>query len=103
MKKNSKTRVFMPYLILLIVITSTMFFFNMLNVKVNDIDYSEFIKLLNENKVTELEITPDSSSKLNFIEGKLKDYGENEIFKVNAPDNDIELSELIENAKDNTQ
>ena len=59
MKKNKNIlKDLVPYLMLLVIVSVIYYVFNMNNVKVNDINYNEFITNLKAEKVKELEITP---------------------------------------------
>ena len=82
-RKQVKRSVF-SYIFLFIVIISIFYFVNILNTKVNRLSYSEFLKELEDNKVTELTITPNSSQGIYSLTGKLKDYNENETFSSSA-------------------
>ena len=50
---------------------------NSLNTKINKLTYDEFTKELNENKITEMKITPKTRTNTYEITGKMKDYKEN--------------------------
>ena len=80
-KKTIKRSVF-SYLILAVVIMGIFYFMGALNNKVNTLTYSEFLKDLKDNKVTELVITQDASKGIYTLTGKEKGYNENETFEV---------------------
>ena len=75
----------MPYLILFLFMISVVYLFNIANNKEHVLTYDEFFKVVNENKVKEMAITPNERSYLYVITGKLKDYKENESFIIRLP------------------
>ena len=89
MKKN-----LMPYTFLLIFIIGCLVFFNIFNVKVNELSYDEFIKNLNGGKITELTITPKVRTETYKLEGKLEEYKENESFVLYLPYSDEFISKI---------
>ena len=82
-KKTVKRSIF-SYIGLAIVILGIFYFMNALNNKVNTLTYSEFLKDLKDNKVTELVITQDASKGIYTLTGKEKGYNENETFAVSG-------------------
>ena len=84
MDKKVVKRSLFSYISLFLVIIGIFYFINILNTKVNTLTYSEFLKELENNKVEELMITPNSSQGIYSLTGKLKDYNENETFSVTA-------------------
>ena len=96
-KKVVKRSIF-SYLGLAIVILGIFYFMNVLNNKVNTLTYSEFLKDLKDNKVTELVITQDASKGIYTLTGKEKDYNENETFSVSGVLSEETLKQ-IETAK----
>ena len=94
-KKVVKKSLF-SYIILFAVILGIFYFMNVLNTKVNDLTYSEFLKELENNKVTELTITPNSSQGIYSLTGKLEDYNENETFIVSATLSDETIKHIYE-------
>ena len=85
MNKNSVKRGLLPYLFLVLIVFSVYYLFNVLNQKVNVLTYDEFVSLLEEEKVTELSITPKQRAVVYEISGKAEDYKENEIFFIRVP------------------
>ncbi len=85
MNKNSIRRGLLPYLFLVLIVFSVYYLFNVLNQKVNVLTYDEFVSLLEEEKVTELSITPKQRAVVYEITGKAKDYEENESFFIRVP------------------
>ena len=82
-RKNIKRSAF-SYIILFAVIFGIFYFMNVLNTKVNKLTYSEFLTELENSKVTELTITPNSSQGIYSLTGKLEGYNENEKFTSSA-------------------
>ena len=85
MNKNSVKRGLLPYLFLVLIVFSVYYLFNVLNQKVNVLTYDEFVSLLEEEKVTELSITPKQRAVVYEISGKAEDYKENETFFIRVP------------------
>ena len=84
MDRKAVKRSLISYIFLFIVILGIFYFVNILNTKVNTLTYNEFLAELQNNTVTELVITPNSSQGVYNITGKLKDYKENESFETSA-------------------
>ena len=85
MNKNSVKRGLLPYLFLVLIVFSVYYLFSVLNQKVNVLTYDEFVSLLEEEKVTELSITPKQRAVVYEITGKAEDYKENESFFIRVP------------------
>ena len=85
MNKNSVKRGLLPYLFLVLIVFSVYYLFNVLNQKVNVLTYDEFVSLLEEEKITELSITPKQRAVVYEISGKAEDYKENETFFIRVP------------------
>lgn len=85
MNKNSVKRGLLPYLFLVLIVFSVYYLFSVLNQKVNVLTYDEFVSLLEEEKVTELSITPKQRAVVYEISGKAEDYKENETFFIRVP------------------
>jgi cell division protease FtsH len=100
-KNNSLFKNILPYIMLLAVILSTMFFFNKLGNKVNELDYNTFIKKLSSGTVTELSVTPKSGAGVYYLEGKLKGYDDNESFNLIAPYSDSVIEKILTEANAN--
>ena len=98
-KKSKKTMNFMPYLLLMIVVFGTYLFINTAGSKVNKLDYNEFTTELSNGKVTELNVTPKSSSGVYILTGKLDGYKKGETFTVQVPYTDTVISTIYENAE----
>ena len=100
MKSRETRKTLIPYFILFIIIMCVLYAFNALNVKVNEITYNDFNKNLNEEKITELEITPKSSAGVYELVGKLKGYKENESFQLIVPLTDSVIDEILSTAEE---
>ena len=97
MKKNKNIlKDLVPYLMLLVIVSVIYYVFNMNNVKVNDINYNEFITNLKAEKVKELEITPKNSESVYYISGKLDGYSKNESFKLIVPFTDSVIDNILD-------
>ena len=94
-KKVVKKSVF-SYVLLAIVIIGVLYFFNVLNRKVNDLSYSELIKAMEKGEITELTITPSGSAGVYELTGTLKSYKENETFSATAPIADETIKQIYE-------
>ena len=94
-KKVVKKSLF-SYLLLAIVIIGVLYFFNALNKKVNNLDYSELMKAMDKGEITEMTITPSGSAGIYELTGKLKNYKENETFIASAPLADETIKEIYE-------
>ena len=94
-KKVVKKSIF-SYVILALVILGVIYFLNVLNKKVNDLSYGEFINAMNKGEITELTITPSGSAGVYQLTGTMKDYKENESFKATAPIADETIKEIYE-------
>ena len=88
-KNNNITKNVFPYAILLAIIVGTLFLLNLNGVKVNELTAGELLKEMNSNNVTEITITPKSDESIYYVEGKLKDYKENESFKAKLIEGEI--------------
>ena len=68
--------------------------------KVNKLTYDEFMKNLNEGNITELTVTPKLNAAVYNMEGKLKDYKENETFTIKMPYSDNLISDVMKVASE---
>ena len=96
MNKKVVKKSIVSYILLAVVILGVIYFFNVLNKKVNDLSYSEFVNAMNKGEVTELTITPSGGAGIYELTGKLKDYKENETFQASAPIADETIKEIYE-------
>ncbi len=93
-KKTKRNTNLLPYLLLLAVVVGALLFTSTLGSKVNELNYSELTSEINNNNVSEINITPRSASGVYIVTGKLKDYKRNESFKVTVPYTDTVISSL---------
>ena len=70
-KKTKKSMNFIPYLLLIAFVCGAYLYLNTFGRKVNTLDYNELVKELANNNVTEIDVTPKSSSGIYVITGKL--------------------------------
>ena len=100
---NSKTvkKGLFPYVFLFCFIIVCLLIFNNFNTTVNKLTYDEFIKELESNEITELNIIPKISSNTYELTGKLKDYDKNETFILNLPQSDEFLTKITTAADTN--
>ena len=97
-KKAIKKGIF-PYVILLFIMFSILYFFNVMNQKVNVLTYDKFMNQANKGKVEEVLITPRSRASVYEISGTMKGYKDNESFFLRVPlDSDV-MSEILEMQK----
>ena len=80
-----------PYLILFAVIAFVLIVLEFQGNTVKDLTTGELLKELNNNNVTEITITPNSSESVYYIEGKLKDYKSTESFKTKVVEEEISV------------
>ena len=100
---NSKTvkKGLFPYVFLFCFIIVCLFIFNNFNKTINELTYDKFIKELENEEITELNITPKISSDTYELKGKLKDYDENEEFILVLPKSDEFISKITNAADKN--
>ena len=97
---NNKTvkKGLFPYIFIFGFIIVCLLLVNNFNNKVNELSYDEFVKELENEKITELNIIPKISSKTYEVTGKLNDYDENETFILTLPQSDEFLTKITENS-----
>ena len=96
MEKKVVKKSLISYISLFIVILGIFYFLNILNTKVNELTYSEFLSELEKNKVTEITITPNSSQGIYSLTGKLDGYNDNETFIVSATLSEETIKQIYE-------
>ncbi len=94
--KKTMKRGLLPYLFLLLIMLGVFYFFNVLNQKVNVLNYNEFIDVINNGEIEELTLVPRERAKTYEVEGKLKDYAENETFFARLPMSEEVMKRLVE-------
>ncbi len=93
--KKNLNKAFFPYLILAVVIIGVLFLFNFSTVKINDFSYDELIKELSDGDVSEITITTKTGAGIYDISGKLKDYKNDESFKVKVPLSESVMKKIL--------
>ena len=104
MKNKKINKSLIPYisLISIAVVVFIVYMFTRYNHK--DMTYSELLKNINENKVEEIEVTPNQKNSLYVITGKLKNAKNYDKFIVKTPLSDNTLKELsVKNDKKELQ
>ena len=100
MNKKAIKKGILPYIILLFIMFAILYFFNMMNQRVNILTYDEFMKEANEGNVEEVLITPRSRASVYEISGTLKGYEDNESFFLRVPlDSDV-MSNILDVQKE---
>lgn len=95
MKNKNYQRQTIPYILLFMVMITVLLLFNLSKYKVNEFTYNEFINELSKGTVEKIEITEKTRAGIYFLTGKLKDYSENESFKVNVPLSEPVLEKIL--------
>lgn len=95
--KNNKNLLknFMPYVMLAVVIIVTLFLFNLGQTKINKFSYDKLISHMTSGDVKTITITPRNGGGVYDIEGKLKEYSENEYFITSVPLSDSVVSTIL--------
>ena len=85
-----------PYLVLLVVMIVTFVILDYKGNKVNELSTGELLTAVDNKSITEITIMPKSSESVYYVEGKLKDYAENESFKAKVIEAEIDtITEYI--------
>ncbi len=93
--QNMKKGMF-PYVLLLAIGLSIMFFYSMTNGTNKELTYNEFNNALSNNKVEEVVITPSTAAYTYQITGKLKNAKEGETFSVKTPLSDTVINKIVD-------
>ncbi len=94
-KKEVKKNV-LPYILLVGLMIILFYMYKVMSYKVNDLTFNEFMGKISSGEVSNVEITPSNDGGIYNIEGKLKNYKENESFRVIAPLSDEVIKELVD-------
>ena len=94
MNNKSVKKGLFPYVFLFAFIIVCLITFNSFNTTVNELTYDEFIDVLNNKEITELNIIPKTRSNTYEISGKLNNYKETETFELTIPMSDEFLSKI---------
>ena len=92
--QNMKKGMF-PYVLLLVIGLSILFFYSMTSGTNKELTYNEFNNALSNNNVEEVVITPSTSAYTYQITGKLKDAKEGETFSVKTPLSDTVINKIV--------
>jgi len=85
-----------PYLVLLVVMIVTFVILDYKGNKVNELSTGELLTAVDNKSINEITIMPKSSESVYYVEGKLKDYAENESFKAKVIEAEIDtITEYI--------
>ena len=95
MDKKSVKRGLLLYLFLALAILGFLYFFNVMNNKVNVISYNEFIEELDEGKITELELIARTNGYTYEARGKIDGYKENETFFARLPLSEEVMKKIV--------
>ena len=99
MNKRVIKKGLLPYLFLFIFLLVIMMLFSTMNQEVHELTYNKFMKNVEDKKVEEINIVPRNKSGVYVINGRLKEYRENETFTFNMPLTDETMVKLY-NAED---
>ena len=93
-KKDIKRSIFSYVFTLAVLICLYYAFVSFRNVN-NQLSYDEFMSNLNKGTIEKLEITPSMSGQVYILQGKLKDYKDNEMFTLKAPLSEKVISDIL--------
>lgn len=96
MNKKNIQKGLLPYLLIFLFMIGVLYFFNIVNKKVNVLTYDTFIEDATAGKIEEIIVTPKSDAGVYEITGTLKDYKDGETFYVKVPKSDKIMSEILE-------
>ena len=96
MNKKQLKKGILPYFLLILLMLGILYFFNISNRKVNELNYGDFVNHINNNEIKEVMITPRNSAGVYEIRGKLNNYAENETFFLQVPISDGIISRVYE-------
>ena len=99
--KKTKIKGYYPYIIIAVIMLAIMVFMNLGQYKVNELTYDQLITNLSKNEIKEITVTPKSGGGVYFIEGILKNYKENESFRVNVPMSESVISKILKYSDEN--
>ena len=94
-KKEVKKNV-IPYVLLIGLMLVLFYMYKVMSIKVNELTFNEFMGKVSSGEVENVEVTPSNDGGVYYIEGKLKEYKENETFKVTVPLSDEVIKELVD-------
>ena len=94
-KKEMKKNV-IPYFLLIGLMAILFYMYNVMSHKVYEFTFNEFMGKVNNGEVVDVTITPSKDGGVYYLEGKLKDYKENESFEVVAPLSEEVIKDLVD-------
>ncbi len=94
--KKTLKRGLLPYLFLFIMIIGAFYVFGVMNKKINEFTYDEFINNLDSGKVTDLKLVARGSGYIYEVSGKLSGYKENESFAATLPLSEEVMKKIVE-------
>ncbi len=100
MNKKVIKRGLLPYAFLLVFFLVIMTLVNTMNTEVHELNYSKFMKEVENGEVKEITVTPHTNASIYTISGKLKDYKSNEMFSFNMPLTDETMVKILEAEKE---
>ena len=96
MSKKEVRKNVIPYILLVVLLLVLFYIYRIMSFKTHELTYNEFMAKVSSGDVTEILVTPNKDGGIYNIEGKLKDYKENESFKVVTPLSDEVVKELVD-------
>jgi len=96
MKKNNNLKNLTPYIFLFAFIIICLLLVNGGNKVVKNINYDDFMNYMNQGEITELTIVRKVRTQTYEISGKVKDFKENESFKLYLPIAEEFISKIID-------
>ena len=96
MNKKDVKKTIIPYILLALLMLVIVYIYSIMNHKVNDLTFNEFMQHVSAGEVKNMELTPNNDGGIYDIVGKLKNYGENESFAVKAPLSDEVIKNLVD-------
>ena len=95
MNKKVVKRGLFPYVFIFVFIITVMYFFGILNQKVNILTYDKFMSFAKKGEIKEIIITPRSRAGVYEITGSLEEYSEDESFFVRIPMTDEVITKIL--------
>lgn len=93
--KNTVKKGLLPYLFITLILITIFYFVNVMNNSVKVLSYDEFMKELNDNHVTELEVVTRGGAYTYEVRGTLKGYKENETFFARLPYSEEVMKKIV--------
>ena len=93
--KKTLKKGLLPYVFLLIIMLGIFYVFTVMNKVVHTFSYNEFIEKLDGSKIVELHLVPRGSGYIYEVDGKLKNYKENEKFEATLPLSDEVMKKIV--------